>query len=129
MKKICSRCKIEKDVGEFYRSKKYEDGHNLYCKKCVNESSQRYYKRLLSGECKRKEVKKQVCYMCKEEKKIEEFGKDKYSATEYTYDCRECRNKRKKEYRGLESSKRVRRNRENKRRGHKIIQYRSNELT
>ena len=33
-KKICSKCKIEKDVCEFNKRKDSKDGLRGYCKKC-----------------------------------------------------------------------------------------------
>lgn len=34
--KICSKCKKEKDVCEFYNCKKSKDGKRSKCKKCLN---------------------------------------------------------------------------------------------
>jgi hypothetical protein len=36
MKKICSKCKIEKDVTEFHRNKQGKNGFYSYCKSCLN---------------------------------------------------------------------------------------------
>ena len=35
--KICSRCKLAKDLDEFYNSSKSSDGKGGYCKDCVRE--------------------------------------------------------------------------------------------
>jgi hypothetical protein len=43
MTKICSKCKVEKDVDEFPRDKKYKDGLYCWCKKCKREYYQLYY--------------------------------------------------------------------------------------
>ncbi len=37
MKKKCSKCNIEKELSEFNKCKKYEDGVLKYCKTCKNE--------------------------------------------------------------------------------------------
>jgi len=34
MKKICKKCNLEKNVIEFHKNKKYEDGLVIYCKEC-----------------------------------------------------------------------------------------------
>jgi hypothetical protein len=36
--KICSKCKQEKDLSEFYHHKNSKDGLNWYCKQCMKES-------------------------------------------------------------------------------------------
>lgn len=35
-KKTCYKCRQEKPINEFHKSKKELDGHNNYCKECVN---------------------------------------------------------------------------------------------
>ena len=32
--KTCNRCKIEKDLSEFYKNRTYKDGVSYYCKTC-----------------------------------------------------------------------------------------------
>ena len=44
-KKICSKCKIEKDVCEFYKNPKKEGEVRTRCKKCMNKSSYVYSKK------------------------------------------------------------------------------------
>jgi hypothetical protein len=34
--KVCSRCKVEKDLSEFNKHSKYKDGHEYWCRKCVS---------------------------------------------------------------------------------------------
>lgn len=36
MEKICSKCKISKDVSEFHVYKRMKDGLQPHCKKCIN---------------------------------------------------------------------------------------------
>jgi hypothetical protein len=49
MKKVCSRCKQEKDLTEFYKSKKGKYGYYSYCKLCERkrrrseERTEEYY--------------------------------------------------------------------------------------
>ena len=42
-KKICSKCKLEKDVCEFYKHSKYPNIYRGQCKKCMNNNSLSYY--------------------------------------------------------------------------------------
>ncbi len=37
------------------------------------------------------EAEKKICFKCKKEKCLSEFGKDKYNNDGYTYDCKICR--------------------------------------
>ena len=43
-KKICSKCKLEKDVCEFYRNPKNVLGYRNSCKLCTNENQKKYSK-------------------------------------------------------------------------------------
>lgn len=43
MSKICNRCKIEKDVSEFYGNPANLDGLDYKCKKCAGIYSKKYY--------------------------------------------------------------------------------------
>ena len=40
--KICTKCKIEKELSEFYKDKKTKDLHTYLCKECSKESSKNY---------------------------------------------------------------------------------------
>lgn len=54
-KKICSKCKIEKDVCEFYKNSKKEGKVRTICKKCMNKSSYDYSKKNKEKLCEIKE--------------------------------------------------------------------------
>jgi len=41
--KICGKCKIEKDLSGFHKSKKEKDGVRHICKECANEYSKKRY--------------------------------------------------------------------------------------
>jgi len=45
LRKICCKCKIEKDVSEFGNSSKSKDGLNYSCKECQNKRSKEYSKK------------------------------------------------------------------------------------
>jgi len=42
MKKICTKCGIEKDIKEFYRDRTRSDGYRYWCKECLRESYRVY---------------------------------------------------------------------------------------
>jgi superfamily II helicase len=42
--KICTKCKLEKEVIFFYKSKKTMDGHRTWCKQCEKEAHQKWVK-------------------------------------------------------------------------------------
>lgn len=45
MRKVCTKCKEEKDVEMFYRRKDSSDGYNPQCKECVLANHRSYTKR------------------------------------------------------------------------------------
>jgi AraC-like DNA-binding protein len=42
--KICSKCKVEKDVCDFHKKSKNVDGYNHNCKECRKKETSLYYK-------------------------------------------------------------------------------------
>ena len=40
--KICNKCKIQKELTEFYKLKSSKDGYNSWCKICVNEKNNKW---------------------------------------------------------------------------------------
>ena len=42
--KVCSKCKTEKEICEFYKRKETKDGHRSDCKCCFNERALEYRK-------------------------------------------------------------------------------------
>ena len=40
--KKCSQCKIEKELNDFHKSKRYKDGHCYVCKQCRSEYAPNY---------------------------------------------------------------------------------------
>ena len=44
MKKICSKCKLEKFTSEFHKNKSEKDGYGHYCKQCNNARVNKYNK-------------------------------------------------------------------------------------
>ena len=52
--KVCSKCKIEKVVAEFYRDKSKKDGVHGRCKECEAEYMQKYRQENTEKETERK---------------------------------------------------------------------------
>lgn len=42
--KTCSKCKVEKEISDFYRDKTKKDGHKYSCKDCRREYTKKYLK-------------------------------------------------------------------------------------
>ena len=41
--KKCTKCKIEKGLGKFYKQKSYKDNLSSHCKECKREYLKQYY--------------------------------------------------------------------------------------
>jgi hypothetical protein len=83
--KICSDCKVEKDINMFHKDKNKKDGHKYICKQCITN--------------KRKKpedvinipiITKKVCRRCNIEKDVSLFNKDKEQKDGYRYMCKDC---------------------------------------
>ena len=113
------RCDLCKKAKSDYRKNGKISGHGTkwyYDKGCRCDScreAKNIYKRKITGAQPRKintkvvtETKKigkivyavtsttRICFYCKKEKPLEEFGKNKHSSFGYTYDCKVCKNAR-----------------------------------
>ena len=81
-KKICSKCKVEKDVCEFYKKNKYSNLYRGQCKKCMDTNSSTYKKNnaeIISEKSKKfrkenPEINKEKCRIYRE-KNPETFKK------------------------------------------------------
>jgi len=43
MQKICSKCKISKELEDFYKDRHSDDGHNSRCKECRDATYKKWY--------------------------------------------------------------------------------------
>lgn len=43
--KKCSGCQDEKPLNEFYKNKRMNDGHSIYCVSCTKDNSKKYHQR------------------------------------------------------------------------------------
>ena len=51
--KSCSKCKIEKDLSDFYKKKSSKDGYRSECKECAKKYSEENYERIKEYKAKR----------------------------------------------------------------------------
>jgi len=88
--KICSTCKVEKNVSEFNKSKRDKSGFSSQCKKCIRGA---YYRN--HPEVKRRKINCcapgfKVCTKCGCEKEIHDFHNDKNRKDGKSPWCKEC---------------------------------------
>ena len=94
--KICTKCKLEKEESEFYRSKRNKNGLCAVCKKCDNLYQRGYYSSVKSKECRmvycksdkhkkwRKEYMRKYRQLDKQKRYISEYNKDRcYNDIQY----------------------------------------------
>lgn len=84
--KICSNCKIIKQLNEFHACKNSKDGHTYRCKVCVSR------KKIVPNDVKK-------CTLCEEVKILENFHNRKNGKFGKSSICKECKNLKLKKYR------------------------------
>lgn len=94
MKKICSRCKAEKDACEFGRDKNHKSGLRSACRECFNKNRRKIKPVLLNPNFK-------ICGKCKLEKDKKEFSKNKTKKDGLHNRCKDCD----REYRSIPENK------------------------
>src|ERR1039457_1664515 len=103
--KVCTKCKEEKEITEFGKSSKSKDGTYSLCRICNNERTKEYYKNNKEkinnrGKLyiKNNIINVKICYRCKEEKELTEFGNRSSTNDGLSYLCKKCNNERGKKY-------------------------------
>lgn len=92
--KVCKQCHIEKPLEEFYKDRNMSSGYKPTCKACyyarrrelhppTRTHRSTYSMPFISTTSK-------VCYICEQEKPLEEFHKDKHSSDGRRSKCKEC---------------------------------------
>jgi hypothetical protein len=99
--KICTKCKIEKDIDSFCKNKNYKDGYGNWCKKCQNEYNKEHYQ-------KNKQHKKEISAKWHRKNKDHKRGLGQKWYKEHKNHCKEkqvvwC--KKNKEYKKERSEK------------------------
>lgn len=90
--KICSKCNVDKDLGEFCKDNNYKSGYRTYCKECKNSKVKTIIKDQVYTNSKR-------CSKCNIDKDLGEFHKDKSRKDGLSNRCKECKNNCSKQYR------------------------------
>lgn len=90
--KICSGCKVEKDLNQFGVHKSRPDGLNYRCKKCVCESAERR-RRTLGMNIQRRKVAPEGtkwCSDCKGYQSINDFHQNRRNSDNLSHICKTC---------------------------------------
>lgn len=101
MTKICSRCKKEKDLEEFYVRNSSKDGRRCYCKSCGIKDSKKYCQKMSEKNSKNTTstgIVHKKCSSCKQKKHINKFGKCKRNKDGFNNSCKKCRSVAKKKW-------------------------------
>jgi hypothetical protein len=81
LKKICSKCSIEKEYTEFHKKSTCVGGVNSRCKECIKKPKK----------IKIVPTTSKICAKCKIDKIFSEYGNNKYGLLGLAYWCRECK--------------------------------------
>lgn len=106
---ICTKCKKEKSLEEFYNKKRGSYKKRTVCKECHREFGKKYNKKwrddnpeykknrrqkLRSGEIPYKKINEKKCPGCKIVKPVDKWGKNTGNVDGLQDACVECQNKR-----------------------------------
>lgn len=94
MVKVCTKCKIEKLLSEFFKCKNTNDGLNSWCKSCFKEYQKKYFK--ANKEAKKEYQKKY--YIENKERKKQYQKANKERKKEYDKKYYKVNKEHKKEY-------------------------------
>jgi hypothetical protein len=90
VQKICSTCKIKKQILHFYKLASTVDGYNTECKQCSNNRSKKIIIRLANNGPSIIRFEK-ICYKCKVKKHISSFTKNRCRPDGYHTKCKQCK--------------------------------------
>lgn len=92
--KVCSCCRQELPISEFYKKKSQPDGLNCYCKKCADLKKNERLSVIKNIPLEERVIKEfKVCSCCGRELSIDNFGKSKIHVDGRSGYCKECANK------------------------------------
>lgn len=101
--KVCSKCKIDKDINQYNKKKGNKDGLSYYCKECVSVENKLYKekKRDIYREKSKEYYSDNKEYFKQKNKEYYEMNKEKFSITnkDYYNNNKEYFVKKSKEYR------------------------------
>jgi len=87
--KKCTRCRIEKELGTFHKAKRGLLGRRSSCIKCEKARKEKRQKKVIT-------IKQ--CSKCRKVLSVEQFYKNQNSPDNFMAACKECINRRCKEY-------------------------------
>lgn len=97
--KICTKCKGEKSIDEFYKDRKSKDGHTFCCKQCLSDISKEYYQSNKKKICGRNKKWREANFGYRE-KYIEKTKKynQKYHQEHYENNAEKIKKRQRKYY-------------------------------
>jgi hypothetical protein len=93
--KICSKCKITKDIKFFGKDKSQQCGYGSQCKECKSKTAKKRIEKLRTLE--RSELFEKKCNICKLILPIDQYAKDCNTLDGYNSFCKSCRRDRDKD--------------------------------
>lgn len=72
-KKVCKKCKIEKELNKFNKDKDSKDGHRYRCRECTKIEYNKYYENN-----KEKEITRQINYQVNNRESTREYRRKRY---------------------------------------------------
>jgi hypothetical protein len=97
MNKVCPRCGVDKNAGEFGRNKTQRDGFSVYCKECARSIANEHYrkKRAAAGfEVREKDTSPEGfkrCTHCRSVLPLDRFHRHNTFSDGYNIYCKDCR--------------------------------------
>lgn len=90
--KVCSICKLEKDIIKFGQDAYTPDGFNQRCKECQNKNNKEFKQSVKNKNLQGFEIDivEKICSKCNIKKDILQFGKDIYSLDGFQLHCKVC---------------------------------------
>ena len=90
--KVCSRCKRELSIDQFYKRNRTSDKLSYQCKDCLKEFDQKLLKRR-KEDYKKKELSYKICSHCKRDLPIDQYTIQRSTSDGYSHYCKDCRRK------------------------------------
>lgn len=88
--KVCTRCKQEKFLREFFASPKRKDGLYPWCRSCNAIASAEYQSRRKLRAPKAVDFTHKLCPDCKKTKVVSDFSTSRYTKDGLNYSCKSC---------------------------------------
>ena len=88
MKKLCPKCRIEKEYDCFSRNRSTSDGYQVYCRSCVAKNNRKLYDQVVAAP--KIFVAEKRCEACRIVKDRDHFGNSKSERDGLCHYCREC---------------------------------------